>query len=521
MPGRSPGPNPVDVTCPGGETGRLTRHPVGEADLTERRARARLAEIVGADGVTGTGASTAMAREIGRRTGAARPWLTVRPTHTRQVEQILRWANETRTPIVPLSSSGAHVNGGSVPSAAGAVQIDLRAMNAILRVDRRHRLAIIEPGVTFGQLILALAEHGLRLPIPLLPRRDKSVIASLLDREPTTIPRLHWGMTEPLRSMEVVWGNGEKLYTGDGANRGDKDSDWPNGPLPIGVGGPAQLDYVRLIAGSQGTMAISTWASVKADVLPECQRLFFMPAGRLEDLLDLAYQLLRFRFGDELFIADANLLARVLARGADERRQLAGRLPRWCLVVGIGGGDILAREKLIARENDIRDMAERAGLHPVDEIPGATAEQMLRLLANPSPEPYWRRSPGNASREIFFLTTLDRTPGFVQTMADVGAGASERREFGVYLQPVHQGVGCHCEFVLPVDEARDGDADRIDRLHRTASLALFKAGAYFSRPYGTWTGLAFEADPATLAATRKVKDIFDPNHVMNPGKLCF
>jgi FAD/FMN-containing dehydrogenase len=50
---------------------------------------------------------------------------------------------------------------------------------------------------------------------------------------------------------------------------------------------------------------------------------------------------------------------------------------------------------------------------------------------------------------------------------------------------------------------------------------VFEAGAYFSRPYGEWAAMAFGADPETAELTRTVKGIFDPNNVMNPGKLCF
>jgi FAD/FMN-containing dehydrogenase len=85
---------------------------------------------------------------------------------------------------------------------------------------------------------------------------------------------------------------------------------------------------------------------------------------------------------------------------------------------------------------------------------------------------------------------------------------------GVYLQPVHQGAGLHCELLVPDPPAGPGEASAVAR-------AAFEAGAYFSRPYGEWADWVFAADPATAALTRTVKDIFDPRHVMNPGKLCF
>ena len=55
----------------------------------------------------------------------------------------------------------------------------------------------------------------------------------------------------------------------------------------------------------------------------------------------------------------------------------------------------------------------------------------------------------------------------------------------------------------------------------TPATDYSRQGAYFSRPYGIWANMVYKADARTTVVTQKVKDIFDPNNVMNPGKLCF
>jgi FAD/FMN-containing dehydrogenase len=92
-------------------------------------------------------------------------------------------------------------------------------------------------------------------------------------------------------------------------------------------------------------------------------------------------------------------------------------------------------------------------------------------------------------------------------------------DMGVYLQPVAQGTSCHCEFNLFFDPK--SEVNMIRDLAADAVNALIARGAFFSRPYGPWADTAFRRDAETTAALRKLKGIFDPNNIMNPGKLCF
>ncbi|MBN1454197.1 MAG: FAD-binding oxidoreductase [Anaerolineales bacterium] len=450
------------------------------------------------------------------------PCFEVKPKNVEEVQKIVLWANETQTPLVPVSSGGPHFRGDTYPTAPEAVMVDLRGMNHILKIDRRNRLALIEPGVTFSQLLPELRKEGLRIVMPLLPRGNKSVIASLLEREPVMSPRYQWNLVEPLRSLEIVWGNGDKFYSGSGTLRGEKDEDWQAGLVPVVGPGPGQLDYNKFVSAAQGSMGIVTWASVKCEVYPQTRKLFFIPAEKLEDLIDFTYKLLKFRFGDELFIVNNTCLANILGNSAAEIEALKNGLPAWTVVVGITGGDILPEEKLAAQEADICDIAQQHGLRMVPALQGIRGDELLDVILQPSPEPYWKLRDKGGSQDIFFLTTLDKTPRFITTLF---AAANERGypvpDIGIYLQPVHQGVGCHCEFILPFDRANQAEVRKTQELFREASQRLFKQGAYFSRPYGIWADMVYNADARTMLVTKKIKDIFDPKHVMNPGKLCF
>lgn len=452
-----------------------------------------------------------------------RPSLVVQPRRSDDVQKIVVWANETKTPLVPVSSGEPRFRGDTVPSVPEAVIVDLHRMNKIIRIDRRNRMVLIEPGVTYEQLQPALAEKDLRLSTPLLPRPSKSVVASLLEREPRLEPKYSYTLPEPLRCLEVVWGNGEILRTGEaGGYYPTLEQQWEMGLAQVFSGGPGQVDYYRLVSGAQGSMGIVTWASIKCEILPKVHRFFFIPADDLKDLTECAYRLLRVRLGDEFSVLNSANLAAVLSKDTDEIQALKDKLPSWVIIMGIAGRDLFPGEKVDFQEKDTRDIVQQAGLRLLPAVSGITGGQMMSALLNPSREPYWKLNYKGACQDIFFMTTLDRTPGFVST---VFAAANALRypisDIGIYLQPQHQGTSCHCELNLPYDPGNKIETDRVKELLETGSEALIKQGAYFSRPYGIWADMVYNRDAANKEMIRTIKGIFDPNNILNPGKLCF
>ena len=453
---------------------------------------------------------------------AMQPRAVVRPGSAEEVERLVAWANETLTPLVPVSSGPPHGRGDTVPGAAGAVIVDLTRMDRILRIDRRNRVCVIEPGVSWGAVQPALAAHGMRITPPLAPRATKSVIACLLEREPTLIPRYNYQLPEPLRDCGVVWGGGEVTYTGEaGAWSLSLDEQWQAGVAQAEPKGPAQTDFFRLLTGAQGTMGIVTWASVRCELLPSVRALRFIAGATLDELLPVLRALLRVRLGDEVFVVDAACLERLLAAGGAPGRVARRGLPAWSIVVGLGGREKFAAERVTVQDADLVALASHGGVTVADVLPGlpdgAVADVLDGVAAGP-----WRPAAKRASADVFFLTTLDRAPGFVAAARDVAASLGfPPGDVGVYIQPQHQGVSHHVELSLPFDPADADEAEGARRFHDEAAARLIGGGAYFSRPYGSWAAPVYARDPASTTALRKVKRIFDPNGIMNPGKLCF
>ena len=309
---------------------------------------------------------------------AFEPCAVARPGSSDEVGRLVAWANATTTPLIPVSSRWPHAHGGTTPSVAGALMVDLTRMDRVLRVDRRNRMVVVEPGVTWPVLQDVLSPHGMRVTAPLLPREGKSVVASLLEREPTLIPRYNSSLPEPLRDCGVVWGSGVSMFTGEaGGGPVALEEQWRSGVVQAEPKGPAQTDFYRLLTGAQGTMGIVTWASVKCELVPAVHELCFATAERFEDLAPLVRGLCLQRLGDEIMVFDRAHLERLLG---------PAELPPWTLIVGFGGRGRLPEERVRVCKADAAALALECGSRLSDDLPGVAAGAVGAALLGVVPE---------------------------------------------------------------------------------------------------------------------------------------
>jgi FAD/FMN-containing dehydrogenase len=256
--------------------------------------------------------------------------------------------------------------------------------------------------------------------------------------------------------------------------------------------------------------------------VPQLHKTFFVPSETLDQLLNLTYRVLRFRYCDELLVLNSANLASILGESADQVRVLREELPPWVLILGVAGRDWLPEDRVEFQVNDISDIAQQFGLRLSPALPGAREGQVLAALVNPATEPYWKLRYKGGGQDVFFLTTLNRTPEFLNAMYSLSQERGySSSDIGVYIQPLMRGVCCHCEFSLPYSPDDQKEIAKVRSLVTEGSETLMNRGAFFSRPYGAWASMAYNRDAQTTITLKKIKGIFDPNNVMNPGKLCF
>ena len=485
--------------------------------------KAKLAKIIGSSNVIDLQKTLADYSHDMSLANPVRPALVVRPHTCEQILKIVELAKEDKTPLVPVSSGQPHFRGDTVPASGGAIVVDLSRMKKIIHIDRKNRVAMFEPGVTFAELNLAVAREGLRLNMPLLPRQTKSVVGSLLEREPVLMPAYHWDISDPLACTEVIFGTGEMFRTGAAAGSGSIEEQWAAGGAQKEAAGPSSASWYRLIQGSQGTMGIVTWVSARCELIPKLEAPFFAGSSDLNRLLDAVHWLIRLRLVNECLILNrANLAAIMAAQGKPEYLQVQDSLPAWILFFNLAAYDYLPEERIKGQTQDMLDLMQRLGVQAEKALGSLSAAEFLKIVKKPSVEPYWKLQARGNCQDVFCLSLLEKIPDMVKAVARAADSAGyPASEIGVYLQPIVQGSNYHCEFNLFFDPGDSGEVKRIKELNISATKQLLAQGAFFSRPYGECTSLIMNRDAATLKTLKQVKSIVDPANIMNPGKLGF
>ncbi len=445
------------------------------------------------------------------------PKYIIWPRNRNQIQKTIKLANSLNFSIIPVSSSsGPRHHGDTIPRNNKTIILNLSKLSKIINIDRKNRVVIIEPGVSFGELIPHLHKRGLKILTPLHPRASKSVLTAALEREPITIPRYMWDSSDPLLCTEVFFGNGELFRTGAAAGPGSIKQQKKSGQAQVNPMGPTQFSPFRIIQGAQGSIGIVTWATLKLELLPSIQKIYHLQSDNIETLLDFQYELLKYRLCDDLFILNNLNLACLIREDSSEILHLANSLAKWNLIFVISGRDELANDKIAYLEGDILDIIKEKKLKLSKNKSEINEIDILNFLNQADINP-WRLRLNGGYQDIFFISNYEKISEFIDYVEE-----QITNNLGIYIQPINQGTSYHCEFDIYYNPNDTEEILNVKETFIKTSIDLMNSGAFFNRPYGLWAKEVYERhEDSTQRALKKVKKIFDPNNVLNPGVLCF
>lgn len=432
------------------------------------------------------------------------PLFVVRPKTTMEVREIVKMANRYNLPITPYSS-GTNNQGAAIPSAGGLL-VDLTRMNKIIEIDVANRNAVIEPGVTFGQLQTEAKKYGLRVLTPLEVPSSASVLASYLELSPLySWPK--YGV-ETLLTMELILGNGEILRTGNAVNAAVRKPYDPNSnPYVI---------LNKIWFGSQGTLAIATRGAVILKNVHKRNKVFWGEFDRFEDTLPPIRAIQRGRVGEEIFVTNNTELALLLAKTSRDSENLRKALKAWVLVMVIRGFE----EEVDFQVEDLKDIATEHRMELKEELRCVDKSRDLLLTEIEFPSGWVRMSQCKGARNVVpFTAPVEKIPEFNRIANEIAEKYGYLSdEIGCLMLPVDVGR-VHYQYSFSRNPEDPEETEKVKQLVFELSDLLIRRGAFFSRPYGEWAQMVYMRTPSYYCMLKTFKEIFDPRDIMNPDRI--
>jgi D-lactate dehydrogenase len=447
-----------------------------------------LAARLGADGWL-VDASERLAYGYDNSRRHALPDAVALPRTRDDVVAIVQACRAHRVPIV-ARGRGTNTTGASVPVDGGVV-VSFERMDRIVDIRPGDRCAVVEPGVLNGDLQAALVAHGLFWPPDPTSAAYSTVGGNLACNAGGPRAVKYGASRDNVLALTAVTGAGELVTCGTATTKG-----------------ATGYDLHRLLVGSEGTLALIVEATLRLTPLPTARRairaiyrdvdsaaqavarLMAQPVtpSMLEFMDAQAVQLARDVGGADL-PADAGALLMIEADGD------ADTLPHdvEALMRAAAGDGLVSLDDAADDASRERLWAARKALSPA-----------LRTLA-----------PGKINEDV--VVPVSRIPALVDGVQGLA------REFALPIVCFgHAGNGnLHVNLLYdPADAAQSARAHAA--MARVFALAL-SFGGTLSGEHGI--GLAKRdfmpqaVTPPTLALMRQLKAVFDPDGLLNPGKL--
>ena len=421
------------------------------------------------------------------------PDLVARVISAQEVSKILAYANEKRIAVTPRGA-GTGLVGASVAIENG-IMIDTTLMNHILELDEENLTLTVEPGVLIMTLRAYVEENGFFYPPD--PGEKSATIGGNISTNAGGMTAVKYGVTRDfVRGLEVVLADGTILELGGKV-----------------VKNSSGYDLKNMIIGSEGTLAFITKAILRLVPLPKCNISLLIPFPTMaqairtvpliikskavptaiefmerEVILD-AEEYLGRKFPDNQ--ADAYLLLKFDGNTKEEITKYYDDVAKICLEQG-------AIDLLIA------DTEERS--NPVWKTRGAFLEAIK----------------GNTTMmdEVDVVVPRNRVNDFVEFVHAL------REEIGIRIKSFgHAGDGNLHVYILRDDLSED----KWHELMNAAMNRMYEKARELKGQVSGEHGIGLVKQPylkeslpaKSLEIMRGLKKVFDPNNILNPGKICY
>lgn len=229
-----------------------------------------LAQLAGLVGEANVVAGEAVHEDLTHDEALNSPWATplaaVSPANTAEVAAVLAAANEAGVPVT-ARGAGTGLSGSAIPRHGGLL-INFERMNQILEIDEENHMAVVQPGVRLFELDEALAERGLVYPV--FPGEYSASLGGNVNTNAGGMRAVKYGVTRHhVLGLELALMTGEVIRTG--------------GKIVKATTG---YDLTQLVLGSEGTLALTTEATLKLHPRLEHSATVLAPFATLDEVTE-------------------------------------------------------------------------------------------------------------------------------------------------------------------------------------------------------------------------------------------
>ena len=448
-----------------------------------------LVEIVGKDFVSDRKEERYFYGRDGGLMPPHEPDFVVLPKTTEEVQRIVKLANKEKVPLVP-KGAGLALTGLVIPQRGGIV-LDMKRMDRIVEVNEKARYVVVEAGVTHGALKSYLQKHypRLRHSIPDSPP-VATIVANAIIHGQGRLSQQHGFNSDMVTGLEVVLPTGELCRIGSCS----VSSYWfsKGAPLP---------DLSGLFLGWFGTTGVITRLGLKLYPCKKMRDVMVFLTDKAEVVPDIMLRLSHTEMIEDLVVSAQPLPLRF--RGTF-----------WVMTYITGDSD----EELEFKRRMVWDALWQYFESRDVGFLSLSPDMKAPLMSMPSKDTtrFADVAKGGGFQYAGPITPIEKFPAFVRKLEEVAT------KYNVFYASTTRVIGAgHCmmfSFSFSFNRANADEMARAKKaLDECSKFALEEGGVLWKADVDEQKLLMDKMDPNTLLLIKKIKQLLDPNRIMNPA----
>ena len=420
------------------------------------------------------------------------PDIVVKAMNRDEIVEIMKYANNNNIPVT-VRGAGTGLVGAAVPI-LGGILLDLSGMNKILELDEDNLTLTVEPGVLIMEIAKFVEEHDLFYPPD--PGEKTATIGGNVSTNAGGMRAVKYGVTRDyVRGMEVVLPSGEVLELG--------------GKVVKNSSGYSLKD---LIIGSEGTLGIITKIVLKLLPLPKKVISLLVPFNDLESAIETVPKIIK----SKNIPTAIEFMQRDLIISAEEflGKKFPDNLSNAYLILSFDGN---SKEEVEGYYEKVADICLKEGA--LDVFISDTEERQESIWSARGAFLEAIKASTSDLDEVDVVVPRNKVAEFVKFTNEVEKKLNVRiRSFG------HAGDGNLHIYILKDELSEDEWHKKLNEAMEILYRKQRELNGQVSGEYGI--GLAKRLylneslNKATMDIMRGIKLAFDPNNILNPGKVC-